>query len=213
MERKPAALTLVTTVSMTDLQPICFFSWSQQSSVYAAPPLVTCVPQTQMEFPGGCVQMMQILLYFKRHGNLTKTSKCIFFLNQRCYFSVRLFFSCKLTSFLNYYHYIIVVFLIFHFLDQILSFYYFFFQQTYHFRGKGEGFGHFSRYRDLCNTAGLLPCHILNQMRSKAAIPHPWLPGQLCAANTKGAPDRSHGTKRPHRQLLRSKKLIGFCFL
>lgn len=48
-------------------------------------------------------------MYFKRHGDLTKILKYIFF-NQRCYFSVKdFFFFCKLTSFLNYYHYVIVV--------------------------------------------------------------------------------------------------------
>lgn len=41
--------------------------------------------------------MMQTLMYFKRHGDLTKFLKYIFlffffFVNQRCYFSVKDFF-------------------------------------------------------------------------------------------------------------------------
>lgn len=95
-------------------QHLSFPSWSQP---LPGPPQPSCwlpsVPQAWMELPGGCARMMEILVYFKPLRDLTKFLK---------YFLPKVLFFCKtlfvgtLTSFFKYYHYVIVVFLIFYFL-------------------------------------------------------------------------------------------------
>lgn len=52
--------------------------------------------------------MTQILSVLQAPWRPNQNFKIHFFFYQRCYFSVKDFF-CKLTSFLNYYHYIIIV--------------------------------------------------------------------------------------------------------
>lgn len=75
--------------------------------------------------------MMQILTDFKRHGDLTKILNTFpfffFFLPKVLFLCKTLFLFCKLTSFLSYYRYIIVVFLIFHLLTRYYAFVIFFF--------------------------------------------------------------------------------------